>query len=207
MIDKKKNGFGAYEMLTVCVMVLIIMVVLLAYVFKTDYNEKYKVMQYNARMFGLSVTNFSLTNEMQDVYYLQEMIDKKIYSEIKNPFQGEKYCNSEESKVEIRDNKKYVTLKCGNYLIYKEDFLHKSYKIYQVSEWGTRKRGKEDQTATFYNYIVDGKKQFSNYFEKDYFLYRYNLEKGGAYSKLTEIPKDVKIEKKTMYRQIKVVKK
>ena len=45
MINKRNNGFGAYEMLTVCVMLLIIVVVALAYVFKTDYKEKYKVIR------------------------------------------------------------------------------------------------------------------------------------------------------------------
>ena len=82
MIIKKKKGFGTYEMLTVCVMLLIIFVVLLAYVFRTDYKEKYKVMQYNAKMFALSTVNLYLEDSETDTYYLQMLIYcGKIYIE------------------------------------------------------------------------------------------------------------------------------
>ena len=60
MINRMKRGFGTYEILTVFVMLLIIVVVLLAGVFKTDYTEKYDVMENNARMFSLTVANLYL---------------------------------------------------------------------------------------------------------------------------------------------------
>ena len=206
MINKKnKKGFGAYEMLTVCVMLLIIVVVSLAYVFKTDYNEKYKVMQYNARMLGLSVANLALSNEMKEVYYLDELIDEGVYSEIKNPFQGPKYCDTMESKVEILDNKKYVTLKCGNYLIAKEDFLLKKYKIYQVSDWSTKKRKQDNENRKFYNYMEKQQEAFSSYLEHDCFLYEYNKKNGTAYEKVEEIPKEVTVKQKKLYRHKQVV--
>lgn len=206
MIDKKnKKGFGAYEMLTVCVMLLIIVVVALSYVFKTDYNEKYKVMQYNARMFGLSVANLALSNEIKEVYYLDELIDESIYSEIKNPFQGPKYCDTTESKVEVLNNKKYVTLRCGNYLISKEDFLLKKYKIYQVSDWSIKKRKQDNQSREFYNYIDKKQEVFTSYLEKDCFLYEYNKKNGTTYEAIEEIPKDVTIKQKKMYRHRQVV--
>ena len=52
MINRMKRGFGTYEILTVFVLLLIIVVVLLAGVFKTEYKEKYDVMENNARMFS-----------------------------------------------------------------------------------------------------------------------------------------------------------
>ena len=76
MISKMKKGFGSYEVLTVCVMLLIIVVVALAYVFKTNYKEKYDVMEYNARMFSLTVSNLYMQEGTQNVYYLQEVIDQ-----------------------------------------------------------------------------------------------------------------------------------
>ena len=129
MINRNKFGFGTYEVLTVCVMLLIIVVVALAYVFRTDYKEKYSVMEYNARMFSLSSTNLYIEEGTRNVYYLQMLLDKKIFSEVKNPFQGKKYCDSYNSKVEFKDDKKYVTLECGNYLIYQQDTLAKSFAI------------------------------------------------------------------------------
>lgn len=80
-----KRGFGTYEILTVFVMLLIIVVVLLAGVFKTDYKEKYDVMENNARMFSLTVANLYLEDGTQDVYYLQTIMDKRLLSNIKNP--------------------------------------------------------------------------------------------------------------------------
>ena len=205
MTNKRKNGFGAYEMLTICVMILIIIVVALAYVFRTDYKEKYRVMEYNARMFALSVSNFSLSDGEQTVYYLKHLVDAKIYSSIKNPFQGDSYCKSNNSKVEIRDNKKYVTLECGNYLIYDQDSLDENYTIYQVSNWSSKKRKSDNQSMKFYNYQYDGEKLFSEDLEKDLFLYEYNKKKGTEYEDISQIPEQENIIKTKLYRHIKKV--
>lgn len=205
MINRRKNGFGAYEMLTVCVMLLIIVVVALAYVFKTDYKEKYKVMRYNARMFGLSVSNLYLEDETKETYYLQELIDSKIYSKIKNPFQGDKFCDTYSSKVEIRNDEKYVTLECGNYLIYNQWVADSKYDIYQTSKWSSKKKKDDNQEMFFYNYQIDGKDVFDNWLEKDMFLYEFNKKNGTEYLDISEIPVDVSVQQKIMYRYMKKV--
>ena len=205
MINKRKEGFGAYEMLTVCVMLLIIVVGALAYVFKTEYTEKYKVMRYNAKMLGLSVSNIYLADDSKKTYYLQELIDAKLYSDIKNPFQGEKFCNPYLSKVEINNDKKFVTLECGNYLVYNQDNMNKKYDIYQASEWSSKKHKNDNQETVFYNYQVDGKDVFDNWLEKDIFLYEFNKKNGTEYLDISEISVDVSVQKKTMYRYIKKV--
>ena len=151
MISRMKKGFGSYEVLTVCVMLLIIVVVALAYVFKTNYKEKYDVMEYNARMFSLTVSNLYMQEGTQNVYYLQEVIDQRLSSDIKNPFQGDKYCDPLSSKVEIVDDKKLVTLECGNYMVYQQDSLKSPYTIYQVGTWSTNKKDENNQTSVFYN--------------------------------------------------------
>lgn len=206
MISKRKKGIGAYEMLTICVMLLIIIVVALAYVFKTDYTEKYKVMRYNAKMLGLSVSNLYLEDDSKKLYYLQELIDSKLYSDVKNPFQGDKFCDTYLSKVEIKDNdKKFVTLECGNYLIYNQNTIDEEYDIYQASEWSSKKHKNDNQETVFYNYQVDGQDVFEEWLEKDIFLYEYNKKNGTEYFDITEIPEDVSIQEKTMYRYIKKV--
>ena len=193
-------------MLTICVMLLIIVVVALAYVFKTDYTEKYKVMRYNAKMLGLSVSNLYLEDDSKKLYYLQELIDSKLYSDVKNPFQGDKFCDTYLSKVEIKDNdKKFVTLECGNYLIYNQNTIDEEYDIYQASEWSSKKHKNDNQETVFYNYQVDGQDVFEEWLEKDIFLYEYNKKNGTEYFDITEIPEDVSIQEKTMYRYIKKV--
>lgn len=205
MIIKKKKGFGTYEMLTVCVMLLIIFVVLLAYVFRTDYKEKYKVMQYNAKMFALSTVNLYLEDSETDTYYLQMLIDSGVFSTMKNPFKGEQYCNSMTSKVvKGEDNQKYVTLECGNYLIMDQDFLEKKYTIYQTSKWSTNKDSKYNQNVMFYNYLEDGKEVFDEWLEEDMFLYQYNKMNGTSYDSIKAIS-DSDVVSKEMYRYLKKV--
>ncbi len=205
MIGKRNRGFGAYEMLTVCVMLLIIVVVALAYVFKTDYTEMYRIMRYNARMFATSTNNLFLENDTQSVYYLKMLEDQKLYSSIKNPFQGEKYCDSYASKVEKKDNTKIVTLECGNYLIYQQDFLKTPYVIYQVSDWSSKKHSDDNQTVVFYNYQEDGKEVFDKDLEQDIFLYEFNKLYGTSYGSIEQIPQQDAVVEKTMYRYMKKV--
>lgn len=205
MINKRNNGFGAYEMLTVCVMLLIIVVVALAYVFKTDYKEKYKVIRYNAKMFGLSVSNLSFADESKNVYYLQELVDSKLYSNVKNPFHGDKFCDNYLSKVEIQENKKFVTLECGNYLVYNQDVADKKYAVYQKTEWSSKKHKNDNQETVFYNYQIDGKDVFDRWLEKDIFLYEYNKKNGTDYLDISEVSGEASVQEKTMYRYVKKV--
>ena len=205
MISRKKQGFGAYEMLTICVMLLIIIVVALAYVFRTDYKEKYQVMEYNARMLALSVSNLYLEDSQKSTYYLQNLVDAKIYSNIKNPFQGDTYCDSNKSKVEIKENKKYVTLECGNYLIYNQNSLGENYTIYQVSNWSLKKHEFDKQRVGFYNYQQDGEKLFAEDLEEELFLYEFNKIEGTEYEDVSAIPQQENIIKNTMYRYMKKV--
>lgn len=205
MINKRNNGFGAYEMLTVCVMLLIIVLVALAYVFKTDYKEKYKVIRYNAKMFGLSVSNLSFADESKNVYYLQELVDSKLYSNVKNPFQGDKFCDNYLSKVEIQENKKFVTLECGNYLVYNQDVADKKYAVYQKTEWSSKKHKNDNQETVFYNYQIDGKDVFDRWLEKDIFLYEYNKKNGTDYLDISEVSGEASVQEKTMYRYVKKV--
>lgn len=205
MIDKMKRGFGTYEVLTVFVMLLIIVVVLLARVFKTDYNEKYDVMQSNAKMFALTATNLYMEEGTEDVYYLQKLIDKKLLSNIKNPFQDSKYCNPYASKVFIKNNRKYVTLECGNYLIYEQDSLDYPYAIYQVGSWSSKEMEKEYQKSVFYNYQVDGKMVFKEYLEEDIFLYEFNKLYGSSFEDISSVAQEYQISKEVKYRYMKKV--
>ena len=206
MINKFKRGFGTYEMLTVFVVILIIVVICLSFVFKSDYKEKYAVMEYNARMFALSANNLSIETGSQGPFYLQELIDQKLSSSIKNPFKGGKYCDSLLSKVVIKNQKKYVTLQCGNYLIYNQDTLDKEFTIYQVGSW---KKGNSDddnvQVEDFYNLVEDGKNLFDEDLEEGAFLYSYNMKKGTTYDSINDIPEKNKLVHEVRHRYLEKV--
>ena len=206
MINKFKRGFGTYEMLTVFVVILIIVVICLSFVFKSDYKEKYAVMEYNARMFALSANNLSIDKGFQGPFYLQELIDQRLSSSIKNPFKGSKYCDSLLSKVVIKKQKKYVTLQCGNYLIYNQDTLDKEFTIYQVGSW---KKGNSDddnvQVEDFYNLVEDGKNLFDEDLEEGAFLYSYNMKKGTTYDSINDIPEKNKLVHEVRHRYLEKV--
>ena len=206
MINKFKRGFGTYEMLTVFVVILIIVVICLSFVFKSDYKEKYAVMEYNARMFALSANNLSIETRSHGPFYLQELIDQRLSSSIKNPFKGDKYCDSLLSKVVIKKQKKYVTLQCGNYLIYNQDTLDKEFTIYQVGSW---KKGNSDddnvQVEDFYNLVEDGKNLFDEDLEEGAFLYSYNMKKGTTYDSINDIPEKNKLVHEVRHRYLEKV--
>lgn len=206
MINKFKRGFGTYEMLTVFVVILIIVVICLSFVFKSDYKEKYAVMEYNARMFALSANNLSIETGSYGPFYLQELIDQRLSSSIKNPFKGDKYCDSLLSKVVIKKQKKYVTLQCGNYLIYNQDTLDKDFTIYQVGSW---KKGNSDddnvQVEDFYNLVEDGKNLFDEDLEEGAFLYSYNMKKGTTYDSINDLPEKNKLVHEVRHRYLEKV--
>lgn len=206
MINKFKRGFGTYEMLTVFVVILIIVVICLSFVFKSDYKEKYAVMEYNARMFALSANNLSIETGSYGPFYLQELIDQRLSSSIKNPFKGDKYCDSLLSKVVIKKQKKYVTLQCGNYLIYNQDTLDKDFTIYQVGSW---KKGNSDddnvQVEDFYNLVEDGKNLFDEDLEEGSFLYSYNMKKGTTYDSINDLPEKNKLVHEVRHRYLEKV--
>ncbi len=206
MISKNNKGFGTYEMLTAFVVILIIIAIALAIVFRSNYKEKYDVMEYNARMFALSASNVSLETGDGGPYYLQMLIDSKLTSPMKSPFSGDKYCNPYASKVYIENHKKYITLECGNYLIYNQLSGKKDYTIYQFGSW---KKGdskdKDTQVEDFYNYIENDKKLFDKDLEKDAFLYSYNMENGTTYDDISDIPDQGNLVHEMRYRSLKKV--
>ena len=142
MINKKREkrefGFSATEFLTVMAIATVLLAILLSLALDMVQKEKYRVMKYDATLFGYNAFSWISDSGTKKVY-LQELIDNKMFVAIKNPFSGEKYCDSYQSFIEFEDDKKYVTLRCGNYLIDHQDMLEETIPIYQVSEWTTKK--------------------------------------------------------------------
>ncbi len=199
MMIRNNKGFGSREILTVSTVCLILASVLLVIAIQTSTSEKYKVMEYNARMFGLSATTYQMENS-NDVVYMMELLDNGLFSRVKNPFGGERYCSFLESKVEYEDEKKYVTLQCGNYLIDHQYIAEDKYQIYKVGKWSEKKPNGSSQQIISYNYKDGHKNGLDGVYDEAIFLYTFNKKMGRDYETIDDIPKKYQVYKKTLYR-------
>lgn len=200
-----KRGFGTYEVLTVSVMCLIIMVVILSVTFKSNDHEKYKVMISNARTFGSSINSFDEGFSKSHEYSLRELVDKGMISKLKNPFVGDKYCDMYESRIAIVNDKKYVTLRCGEYIIFNQYIGDHEFKVYKISAWSNEQHSAKDISKIGYNYTVNGKKIYDEYYSENSFIYMYNLTNNTKYKTISEM-NDVGLDKKILYATLKLVK-
>ena len=141
----KKNelGFGATEFLSVIVLATIIIAIVLSFALSKSDEQKFQVFRYNALLLSMNAANYDMTDHQQALY-LTTLIDKKISEPIKNPFFGTKFCDIYESKVVFDETSRYVTLKCGDYLIENQDAHDEDYPIYKVGPW-KEKRMKESK--------------------------------------------------------------
>lgn len=196
---KNNKGFGSREILTVSTVCLILAAILLVLSIQTSYGEKYKVMEYNARVFGLSATTYQMENN-NDTVYMVELLDNGLFSRVKNPFGGDKYCNSYESRVDYENEKKYVTLRCGNYLIDHQYIAEDEYQVYKVGRWTETKPKAKYQQMTSYNYKVGSKDGFEEKYNEEMFLYVFNKKYGKSYENISDIPKKYQVYKKKWYR-------
>ncbi len=198
MMIRNNKGFGSREILTVSVVCFILAAILLVLAIRSSNSEKYRVMEYNARVFGLSATTYQMESS-NNVVYMAELLENGLFSEVKNPFGGDKYCDAFESKVEYQDEKKYVTLQCGSYLIEHQLISSSEYQIYKVSKWSLKN---EDgmQKRLFYNYKVNGKDVFDQDYNEEMFLYVFNNKMNTEYAKIDDIPAKYHVYSKTLYR-------
>ena len=196
---KNNNGFGGKEVLAVSVICLILAAVLLTTSLKSSNHEKFKVLEYNARFFGSSATTYQMENS-NDQIYMVELVDNEMFSKIENPFGDEKYCDVNESKVDYDQGKKYVTLRCGEYLIDHQDLSAQKFNIYKVSDWTLEKKDEDMQEFVSYNYKQDGQDGFNEIYSEKLFLYAFNKKMEKEYHSISEIPSEFGVYQKKLYR-------
>lgn len=200
-----KNGYGNYEFLTVTVICFILSVILLICVFASSNEEKIQVFKYDAKILGLNAV-FLESEINHQVIYLEEMIDKGYISEIKNPFYGMKLCNAQESKVEIINNERKVTLQCGNYLIYYQNLNNENYEIYRVSSWTTNKSKNIVEEKAVYNLKMDNQFIFDISYEQELFIHKVNQYLGTDYQNLKSIQNKYEVVSTMLYRTKEKIK-
>lgn len=194
-------GKSNYEFLTVAVVCLILTSIVLGIVLNNVQNEKFRVFRYNAKTVGINAINYEARNS-DSIVYLYELVNDNLVSDVKNNFSGDEVCDYYQSKVEFVDNKKLVTLKCGKYLIYKQDITDKDYNIYKVSEWSfDYKSGENIDVTTVYTLKMNGNVLLNGYYEKDLFIKLVASNFGKKYNNLNAIEQDYDVVSKKAYRK------
>ena len=153
------------------------------------------------KLVGINAINYEARNS-EDVVYLYELINDNLIKEVKNSFSGDESCDLYASKVEFVDDKKMVTLQCGNYLIYKQDITDKNYDIYKVDDWSFEKKdGKDIDAIDVYSLNKNGKDLLNGFYEEDLFVKLVASNYGDEYNSLEQIEKDFDVKSKKAYRK------
>ena len=201
---KNNEGFGSKEILTVSIVCFILAGILLYISVKSSYQEKFRVLEHNARVFGNSATVYQIENNNDEIT-MSELLDNGLFARVKNPF-GNEYCDIYESRVEYENDQKFVTLRCGEYLIDHQSLVDDKIKIYKVGDWMTEKKSDNLEEKTLYNYKNKGKDGFEEYHSASVFLYLFNKSVNKNYESIDQIPTDYGVYSKTLYRTKVLVK-
>lgn len=197
---KNKTEAGKIEKKIVITVIFTVILILGLFFFKCLSKIKLEMMKKDAINFSRVVSmNLSSFHNSENVY-LGEVIDEKLMTRIKNPL-GSGYCSSSESSVEVMNEKYYVTLKCGKFLIEKADFSAKrEVDIYSLTEWKEEKLNETDEVQKFYNCEKEGKKVFPEYYEELYFVYQINKKYKTNYYSLESVFSTCEVISKEYYR-------
>ena len=113
---KNNKGIGKFEVLTMMVIGMVVVVLVLWYFVGVAGRERFTTMKKNVFTFKKSVIGNMDEFNNYGVAYLGEAITGGFIPAIKSPFSGN-YCSPSESKVVVENNKARVTLRCDNYLV------------------------------------------------------------------------------------------
>ncbi len=210
MKQKNKKGIASTELLLVLAFIIVIVAIVAWLFLSNDHNKrKYEVLAENARDFSVRVSEYrDKYLKYDDVIYLADLVNNNYIKAFKNPFGGDATCDIYESKIEIVSNsERYVTLRCGNYLIDRQDTSSNEYKVYKVSDWKDNISDSElVQSAKLYNYQKDGKNVLSSYVTEKELIDSYNQKESQDIETIEEIDlKKFAITTKTFYRTKELV--
>lgn len=151
-----KRGSAINELLIVLVLCLILSVILLCLILKKVKEEQFRTLKNDLDIFINSSTLYSIENDT-NIISLKELVDEKLISPIKDPFNKSTSCDLYESRIEKNDNEVIGILKCGDYLITKNE-SNKNI-IYKVDDWN-EKNNSNSNVKIGYNYNKKWKTSF-----------------------------------------------
>ena len=203
---KNNKGIGKFELLTMIVIGMIVICLVLWYFIGVATRERYTTMRKSAASMANTLsTNINSFHNI-DVVYLGEGIRDGYLSAISSPFSG-KNCSISESKIEMKDARAHVTLKCDNYLIADADAAdYEEMSIYKVSDWTTKKPRGKSEKKVLYNCLDGGKEKYDEYTEELYFVSNINNDYGTDHYDSKTIENECVVVTKTFYRTKKLLK-
>lgn len=210
-MKKNSNGLVLRELLIVLAFFAVIFAFGAYVSFQGGDKRKYEVFVQNARDFATKVSSYrdEYIKYNEKEIYLNDIVSINYIKPFKNPFSGGGICDLYESKVVISNNsERYVTLKCGDYLIDTQNVSSSNYKVYKVSEW-REKIGDvtENESTKLYNYQKNGKVVLDNYVSLKELVVKYNENENKNIKEIRDINlEDYNVITKTFYRTKELVK-
>lgn len=207
---KNNKGLVLPELLAIIAFIAVIFAFVAYVSFQNGDKRKYEVFAQNARDFATKVSTYR--DEYVRYYeeiYLEDIVSANYIKPFKNPFSGGGNCNLYESKVvTISSSERYVTLRCGNYLIDSQTVSSGNYKVYKVSDWQEEiGNDLEAETAKLYNYEKNGKLVLEKYVVIKEFITLFNDNENKNIKSIEQIDlKNYNVVTKTFYRTKKLVR-
>lgn len=209
-MKKNNKGLVLPELLAIIAFIAIIFAFGSYASFQNGNKRKYEVFAQNARDFATKVTAYRDEHIRYDQeIYLKELVDAHYIKAFKNPFSGGGDCNLYESKVvTVSSSERYVTLRCGNYLIDSQLVSSSNYRVYKVSSWQEKiGNSLEAETAKLYNYQKNGITVLDNYVVEKELVEKYNRNENKRVKTIDDITSsNITIVRKTFYRTKKLIK-
>lgn len=208
-MKKNNKGLVLPELLAILAFIIVIFA-FAAYVSLQNGNKRqYEVFAQNARDFAAKVSSYRVEKmKYATEIYLSDLVDDHYIKAYKNPFSGGGDCSLYESKVVlVSDSEKYVTLRCGNYLIDSQLSSSGNYRVYKVSSWQEKIGDSlEAETAKLYNYQKNNKFVLDDFVTSKKLVEEYNKRENKNIKTISEIDSSYSIHNKTFYRTKKLVK-
>ena len=207
---KKLNnkGFGKKETMICLLLIIIGMVAVLYFTTEADDSTKFTKFVHLAKEFGeeAGVVRDTEGPVYETKVYLYDVINLGYNDKYESPFNNGEECNLYESKIEMEDKDIYISMRCSEYYIYRSLSTDEEFSIYKVSEWTDQKlTGSNVQTATFYNYTVNGEEQLDKYYIDKEFIVEYTAKAGYRTVSAGNLRPEHTLVQKTYYRTMEEV--
>ena len=208
MIDNR--GIAAVGLATLLVCLTIVLGVASYMILKHSDERKYEVFAQNARNFATKVASYrdGRIKYYKEIYLIDIVSDNYI-KPYKNPFNGGGNCDLYESNViTVSGSERYVTLKCGDYIIENQRVSSNNYKVYKISPWQTTiPNSLEMESIKLYNYQKNGKVVLDEYVVSRELVEEYNKNERKNVKSIDDIDiSEATVITKTFYRSKELVK-
>lgn len=202
------KGFGKKETMICLLLIIIGMVAVLYFTTEADDSTKFTKFVHLAKEFGeeAGVVRDTEGPAYETKVYLYDVISLGYNDRYESPFNNGEECNIYESKIEMEEKNIYISMLCSEYYIYRSLSTEEEFTIYKVSEWTDQKlTGSNVQTATFYNYTIDGVEQLDKYCNEKEFIVKYAQKSGYRSTYIGNLRPEHTLVQKTYYRTMEEV--